>query len=249
MNTNCLDKKTAIVTGASSGIGAATARALAAQGVNVVAAALDEKALAALVGELRGLGFEASSFVTDVTDAEQTRALAQFAKDTYGSVDILVNNAGLMLFSHWVDLVTQDWNAMIDVNIKGYLNTIAATLPFMLEQKSGQILNMDSVAGHQVGPGAGVYSATKFFVQAMTESMRKELAVQHGIRVNTVSPGVINTGWADKVTDPAGRKAAQALNEIAIAPEDISRAVIYALNQPANVTVNDLIISPTRQDW
>lgn len=246
---NYLDQKTAIVTGASSGIGAATAKALAAEGVNVVAAALDEKALAALVSELRSAGYEASSFVTDVTDAEQTRALAQFAKATYGSVDILVNNAGLMLFSHWVDLVTQDWNAMIDVNIKGYLNTIAATLPFMLEQKSGQILNMDSVAGHQVGPGAGVYSATKFFVQAMTESMRKELAVHHGIRVNTVSPGVINTGWADKVTDPAGRKAAQALNEIAIAPEDISRAVIYALNQPANVTVNDLIISPTRQDW
>jgi len=246
---NYLDKKTAIVTGASSGIGAATAKALAAEGVNVVAAALDEKALAALVSELRSADYEASSFVTDVTDAEQTRALAQFTKDTYGSVDILVNNAGLMLFSHWVDLVTQDWKAMIDVNIKGYLNTIAATLPFMLEQKSGQILNMDSVAGHQVGPGAGVYSATKFFVQAMTESMRKELGVHHGIRVNTVSPGVINTGWADKVTDPAGRKAAQALNEIAIAPEDISRAVIYALNQPANVTVNDLIISPTRQDW
>ena len=246
---NYLDKKTAIVTGASSGIGAATARALAAQGANVVAAALDEKGLESLVSELRTAGLEASSFVTDVTDAEQTHALAQFAKDTYGSVDILVNNAGLMLFSNWVDLVTRDWNAMIDVNIKGYLNAIAAALPFMLEQKSGQILNMDSVAGHQVGPGAGVYSATKFFVQAITESMRKELGVHHGIRVNTVSPGVINTGWADKVTDPAGRKAAQALNEIAIAAEDISRAVIYALNQPANVTVNDLIISPTRQDW
>ena len=246
---NYLDKKTAIVTGASSGIGAATARALAAQGANVVAAALDENGLAALVSELRAAGFEASNFVTDVTDAEQTRALAQFAKDTYGSVDILVNNAVLMLFSNWVDLVTRDWNAMIDVNIKGYLNAIAAALPFMLEQKSGQILNMDSVAGHQVGPGAGVYSATKFFVQAITESMRKELGVHHGIRVNTVSPGVINTGWADKVTDPAGRKAAQALNEIAIAAEDISRAVICALNQPANVTVNDLIISPTRQDW
>lgn len=203
---NYLDKKTAIVTGASSGIGAATARALAAQGVNVVAAALDEKALAALVGELRGLGFEASSFVTDVTDAEQTRALAQFTKDTYGSVDILVNNAGLMLFSHWVDLVTQDWNAMIDVNIKGYLNTIAAALPFMLDQKAGQILNMDSVAGHQVGPGAGVYSATKFFVQAMTESMRKELGVHHGIRVNTVSPASSTPAGQTKSPTPPAAK-------------------------------------------
>lgn len=246
---NYLDKKTAIVTGASSGIGAATARALAAHGANVVAAAHDEAGLVVLVSELRATGYEAVSYVTDVTCPEQTLAMAQFAKDTYGSVDILVNNAGLMLFSNWVDLATRDWNAMIDVNIKGYLNAIAAVLPFMIQQKSGQILNMDSVAGHQVGPAAGVYSATKFFVQAMTESMRKELSVHHGIRVNTVSPGVINTGWADKVTDPEGRKAAKSLNEIAIAPEDISRAVIYALNQPANVTVNDLIISPTRQDW
>ncbi|MBD8473389.1 SDR family oxidoreductase [Pseudomonas sp. CFBP 8770] len=246
---NYLDKKTAIVTGASSGIGAATARALAAHGANVVAAAHDEAGLIVLVSELRADGYEAVSYVTDVTCPEQTLAMAQFAKDTYGSVDILVNNAGLMLFSNWVDLATRDWNAMIDVNIKGYLNAIAAVLPFMIQQKSGQILNMDSVAGHQVGPAAGVYSATKFFVQAMTESMRKELGVHHGIRVNTVSPGVINTGWADKVTDPEGRKAAKSLNEIAIAPEDISRAVIYALNQPANVTVNDLIISPTRQDW
>ncbi|MCD5997305.1 SDR family oxidoreductase [Pseudomonas sp. CDFA 602] len=246
---NYLTNKTAIVTGASSGIGAATARALAAHGARIVAAAKDEEGLAILVNELRAAGHEATSLVTDVTDAEQTIAMAQRAKDTYGSVDILVNNAGLMLFSNWVDLATQDWNAMIDVNIKGYLNSIAAVLPFMIEQKSGQILNMDSVAGHQVGPAAGVYSATKFFVQAITESMRKELGVQHGIRSNTVSPGVINTGWADKVTDPEGRKAAQALNAIAIAPDDVSRAVIYALNQPANVTVNDLIISPTRQDW
>ncbi|PBQ09775.1 short-chain dehydrogenase [Pseudomonas congelans] len=246
---NYLDKKPVIVTGASSGIGAATARALAAYGANVVAAARDEEGLVVLVSELQSSGYKAVSCVTDVTSADETQRMAQFANDTYGSVDILVNNAGLMLFSNWVDLATRDWHAMVDVNIKGYLNAIAAVLPFMIEQKAGQILNMDSVAGHQVGSAAGVYSATKFFVQAMTESMRKELGVQHGIRVSTVSPGVINTGWADKVTDPEGRKAAKALNEIAIAPEDISRAVIYALNQPANVTVNDLIISPTRQDW
>jgi len=249
MSMNYLHNKVAIVTGASSGIGAATTRALVAQGVRVVAAALDEQGLESFVAELRAGGNEVVAFTTDVTQAHQTQALAQFAHETYGAVDILVNNAGLMLFSNWVDLAVQDWEKMIDVNIKGYLNTTAAVLPFMLERKSGQILNMDSVAGHQVGPAAGVYSATKFFVQAMTESMRKELGVQHGIRVNTVSPGVINTGWADKVSDPEGRKAAQALNRIAIVPDDIAGAVIYALNQPENVTVNDLIISPTRQDW
>lgn len=249
MNINYLQNKVVIVTGASSGIGAATTRALVAQGARVVAAALDEEALESFVADLREAASEVVAFTTDVTQPDQTQALARFARETYGAIDILVNNAGLMLFSRWVDLAVQDWEKMIDVNIKGYLNMTAAVLPFMLEQKSGQILNMDSVAGHQVGPSAGVYSATKFFVQAMTESMRKELGVQHGIRVNTISPGVINTGWADKVSDPQGRKAAQALNRIAIGPDDVARAVIYALNQPENVTVNDLIISPTRQDW
>lgn len=246
---NYLQNKTAIITGASSGLGAASARALSEKGVRIVAAALDQQGLDAIVSELKGKGGEAVGCVSDVTNPEDMKALAQFAQDSFGSVDILINNAGLMLFSNWVDLATDDWEKMINVNIKGYLHGIAAVLPFMLKQKSGQILNMDSVAGHQVGPAAGIYSATKFFVQAMTESMRKELGVQHGIRVNTVSPGVINTGWADKVTDPAGRKAAQELNKIAISPDDIGRAVVYALNQPENVTVNDLIISPTRQDW
>ena len=246
---NYLQNKTAIITGASSGLGAASARALAEKGVRIVAAALDQQGLDAMVSELKGKGGDAVGRVSDVTNPEDMKALAQFAQDSFGSVDILINNAGLMLFSNWVDLATDDWEKMINVNIKGYLHGIAAVLPFMLKQKSGQILNMDSVAGHQVGPAAGIYSATKFFVQAMTESMRKELGVQHGIRVNTVSPGVINTGWADKVTDPAGRKAAQELNKIAISPDDIGRAVVYALNQPENVTVNDLIISPTRQDW
>ena len=246
---NHLQNKTAIITGASSGLGAASARALSEKGVRIVAAALDQQGLDAIVSELKGKGGEAVGRVSDVTNPEDMKALAQLAQDSFGSVDILINNAGLMLFSNWVDLATDDWEKMINVNIKGYLHGIAAVLPFMLEQKSGQILNMDSVAGHQVGPAAGIYSATKFFVQAMMESMRKELGVQHGIRVNTVSPGVINTGWADKVTDPAGRKAAQELNKIAISPDDIGRAVVYALNQPENVTVNDLIISPTRQDW
>ena len=246
---NYLQNKTAIITGASSGLGAASARALSEKGVRIVAAALDQQGLDAIVSELKGTGGEAVGRVSDVTNPEDMKALAQFAQDAFGSVDILINNAGLMLFSNWVDLATDDWEKMINVNIKGYLHGIAAVLPFMLKQQSGQILNMDSVAGHQVGPAAGIYSATKFFVQAMTESMRKELGVQHGIRVNTVSPGVINTGWADKVTDPAGRKAAQELNKIAISPDDIGRAVLYALNQPENVTVNDLIISPTRQDW
>lgn len=246
---NHIQNKTAIVTGASSGIGAATVKALLENNVNVVAVAQNEERLNNFVEPLKKQGYNISGYSASVSDLDAMKAAADFAISTYGSVDILINNAGLMLFSYWEDLAINDWNNMIDVNIKGYLNSIAAVLPQMLKQKSGHILNMSSVVGHQVEAAAGIYSATKFFVHAMTESMRKDLGVNHGIRANTVSPGVINTGWADKVSDPEGRKAAQELNKIAISPQDVAQAVIYALNQPENVTVNDLIISPTRHNW
>ncbi|QBR52307.1 SDR family oxidoreductase [Erwinia sp. QL-Z3] len=246
---NHLQNKTAVITGASSGIGAATALELARHGVNIVAAALDQTGLDKLVKDIESAGGHASGLVTDVTRLEDTQALVKHATDTFGTVDILINNAGLMLFSAWSDIAWDDWNKMVDVNIKGYLNAIASVLPIMLSKSDGQILNMASVAGHQVDAGAGVYSSTKFFVHAMTESMRKDLGVNKGIRVNTISPGVINTGWADKVSDPEGRKVAQELTKIAISPQDVANAVVYALNQPTNVTVNDLIVSPTKQNW
>lgn len=246
---NYLQNKTAVITGASSGIGAATAMELARHGVNIVAAALDQSGLDKLVKDIESAGGHASGLVTDVTRLEDTKALVKHATETFGTVDILINNAGLMLFSAWSDIAWDDWNKMVDVNIKGYLNAIASVLPVMLDKSDGQILNMASVAGHQVDAGAGVYSSTKFFVHAMTESMRKDLGVNKGIRVNTISPGVINTGWADKVSDPQGRKAAQELTKIAISPQDVANAVVYALNQPENVTVNDLIVSPTKQNW
>ncbi|MEV7135633.1 SDR family oxidoreductase [Arthrobacter sp. NPDC093128] len=246
---NHLEGKIVVITGASSGIGAATATALSAHGATIVAAARNQDRLDALVGEIHKAGGTAASRVTDVTDIDDVRALAEFAVGTYGTIDVLVNNAGLMLFSSWKDLAFEDWGRMIDTNIRGYLNSIHAVLPIMLEQKSGHILNMASVAGHQIGESAGVYSATKFFVRAITESMRKELGVHHGIRASTISPGVIDTGWADKVGDPAGREAAKELNNLAITSEAVADATVYALNQPANTTVNDLVISPTRQDW
>lgn len=246
---NHLQNKTAVITGASSGIGAATALELARHGVNIVAAALDQTGLDKLVKDIESAGGHASGLVTDVTRLEDTQALVKHAADTFGTVDILINNAGLMLFSAWSDIAWDDWNKMVDVNIKGYLNAIASVLPVMLSKSDGQILNMASVAGHQVDAGAGVYSSTKFFVHAMTESMRKDLGVNKGIRVNTISPGVVNTGWADKVSDPEGRKVAQELTKIAISPQDVANAVVYALNQPRNVTINDLIVSPTKQNW
>jgi NADP-dependent 3-hydroxy acid dehydrogenase YdfG len=246
---NHLEGKVVVITGASSGIGAVSAKALAARGATIVAAARGQEALDQLVTDIEKAGGTAVARLTDVADAADMQALADFTVDTYGRIDVLVNNAGLMLFSYWKDLTLQDWNRMIDVNIRGYLNGVHAVLPVMLRQKSGHILNMDSVAGHQVGDGAGVYSSTKFFVQAMTESMRRELSVREGIKASTISPGVIDTGWADKVTDRAGRQAAQELNAIAISPQAIADAVVYALDQPADVNVNDLIISPTSQNW
>ncbi len=154
-----------------------------------------------------------------------------------------------MLFSAWKDTALDDWDKMIDTNLRGYLYAIAAVLPSMLERKSGRILNLSSVAGIHAGDGAGVYSATKFFVRGITESLRKEVGVGSGLQVSMVSPGVIDTGWADKVTDADGRRAATALNKDAIPPEAIADAVAYALDQPASVTVNDIVVHPTKQDW
>lgn len=238
-----------VVTGASSGIGAATAKKLAGEGARVVLAGRNEERLAKIVDEIINSGGTASYHAADATDIKSTKGLVAFAEQTYGPVEILVNNAGLMLFSYWKDAAIDDWNKMIDTNLRGYLNAIAAVLPSMLERKSGRILNMSSVAGIHVGEAAGVYGATKFFIRGITESLRKEVGVGSGIRVSMVSPGVIDTGWADKVNDEAGKELAGKLNEQGIPPGAIADAVLYALNQPPEITVNDIVVHPTRQDW
>jgi len=238
-----------VITGASSGIGAASAIKLASLGGKVVLAARNEEKLKALVAEIRNAGGEASYFVTNVTDKTSLVGLVEFAIKQYGRINSLVNNAGLMLFSDWKNVVVDDWEKMIDTNIKGYLYAIAAALPQMLEQGHGKILNMSSVAGLHVGGSSGVYSATKFFIRGITESLRKEVGVDSGVQVSMISPGVIDTGWADKVSDAKGREAAKALNEIAITPEQVADAVAYALDQPTNLTINDIVIHPTKQDW
>lgn len=238
-----------VITGASSGIGAASAIKLASLGGKVVLAARNEEKLKALVAEIRNAGGEASYYVTNVTDKTSLVGLVEFAIKQYGRIDSLVNNAGLMLFSDWKDVVVDDWEKMIDTNIKGYLYAIAAALPQMLKQGHGKILNMSSVAGLHVGGSSGVYSATKFFIRGITESLRKEVGVDSGIQVSMISPGVIDTGWANKVSDAKGREAAKALNEIAITPEQVADAVAYALDQPTNLTINDIVIHPTKQDW
>jgi NADP-dependent 3-hydroxy acid dehydrogenase YdfG len=244
-----LNESVTIITGASSGIGAATALKLAKAGTSIVLVSRADDKIEKVKQQIEDGGGKAEIFVADVTDIEQMKAMVDFAIEKFGKIDNLVNNAGLMLFSQWKDVVIDEWNAMIDTNIKGYLNAIAAVLPKMLEQKSGHIVNMGSVAGINIGVGAGIYHGTKFFVRAITESLRKELSVHKGIKISLISPGVINTGWADKVTNKEGAEIAAELNKQAIEPEDIANAVLFAFDQPDNVNVNDIVISPTLQDW
>jgi len=244
-----LKESVTIITGASSGIGAATAKALAKTGAKVILVARNEEKVKKIVADIKAAGGIADYQIADVSIAEDMLKVAAFCKEKYGKIDVLVNNAGLMLFSYWKDIATDDWNKMIDTNIKGYLNSIAAVLPTMLAQGSGHILNMSSVAGLHVGDVSGVYSATKFFIRGITESLRKEVGVKNGIQVSMVSPGVIDTGWADKVTNKEGAEIAKTLNQGAISSEQVAGAVVYALNQPAEVSVSDIVIHPTKQDW
>lgn len=244
-----LEYTVTIITGASSGIGAATALKLAEKGSKIVLAARNEEKLQKLVSQIKDAGGEASYHVIDVSERSSLEDLVKFAVSKYGKIDSLVNNAGLMLFSDWKDVAVDDWDQMINTNLRGYLHAIAAALPGMIAQGHGKILNMSSVAGLHVGGSSGVYSATKFFIRGITESLRKEVGVEHGIQVSMISPGVINTGWADKVNNSEGKKAAQELNKIAITPEQVADAVAYALDQPNNLTINDIVIHPTKQDW
>ncbi|SHF04147.1 SDR family oxidoreductase [Chryseobacterium sp. OV279] len=244
-----LNESVTIITGASSGIGAATALKLAKAGTRIVLVSRADDKIEKVKQQIEGGGGKAEIFVADVTDIEQMNAMVDFAIEKFGRIDNLVNNAGLMLFSQWKDVAIDEWNAMIDTNIKGYLNAIAAVLPKMLEQKSGHIVNMGSVAGINIDVGAGIYHGTKFFVRAITESLRKEVSVHKGIKISLISPGVINTGWAEKVTNKEGAEIAAELNKQAIEPEDIANAVLFAFDQPDNVNVNDIVISPTLQDW
>lgn len=244
-----VNESVTIITGASSGIGAATAIKLAKAGSKIVLVSRSDDKIEQIKEQIEKEGGKAEIFTADVTDIDQMKAMVTFTIEKFGRVDNLVNNAGLMLFSKWEDVAIDEWNSMIDTNIKGYLNAIAAVLPKLLDQKSGHILNMGSVAGINIGVGAGIYHGTKFFVRAITESLRKEVSVHKGIKISLISPGVINTGWAEKVTNKEGAEIAAELIKQAIEPEDIANAVLFAFDQPDNVSVNDIVISPTSQDW
>ncbi len=234
--------KVVAITGASSGIGEATARFLAAKGGHVVLGARRTDRLEALAKAIAEKGGSVRIRALDVVSLDDMKTFIGFAKAEFGHLDVLVNNAGVMPLSPLASLKVEEWNRMIDVNIKGVLHGIAAALPGMKVQGSGQIINLSSIGGHAVSPTAAVYCATKFAVRAISDGLRQET---DKIRVTIVSPGVTESELADSISDAAGRDEMKAFRRIAIPADAIARAIAYAIEQPDEVDVSEIIVRPT----
>lgn len=235
----------AIVTGATSGIGQATALALAAAGAKVAVAGRREDRLEELAGKIEG----ALAVPTDVTDEAQCRALVERTKEELGSVDVLVNNAGVMLLGPIEGADTEDWRRMVAVNLLGLFYCTHAALPLMREQGGGDIVNVSSVAGRRATSFAGVYNATKFGVVGFSEALRQE-TVGSGIRVVVIEPGAVRTELIEQITNPVVREAAEkyiADMKEPLEADDIARAILYAVSQPPHVSVNEVLVRPTEQ--
>jgi NADP-dependent 3-hydroxy acid dehydrogenase YdfG len=246
-----IENKVVIITGASSGIGEATAKLLASKGAKLVLGARREDKLQALTEEIQTAGGKAVYRVTDVVNLDDNEALVQLAKDTFGSVDVIFLNAGIMPNSPLSALKTDEWNSMIDVNIKGVLNGIAAVLPTFTSQKSGHIITTSSVAGLKAYPGGAVYGATKWAVRDLMEVLRMESA-QEGtnIRTATIYPAAINTELLDTITYKSVSAGMTALYEqYGITPDRVAIVVAFAIDQPEDTNVNEFTIGPTRQPW
>ena len=246
MNNNKIEGKIVVITGASSGLGESTARLLSAQGASVVLGARRVDRLRSLVDELTGSGGKALSVSTDVTYLDQVKKLVDAAVQTYGRIDVMINNAGLMPQSPLERLKVDEWNQLIDVNIKGVLYGIAAALPYMKQQKAGHIINVSSVAGHKVGPGFAVYAATKHAVRALSEGLRQEVK-PYNIRTTVISPGAVATELPNTTTETDIAEKVCKSYEIAIPAESFARAVAFAISQPDEVDVNEILFRPTRQ--
>ena len=243
--TQGIENKVVVITGASSGLGEATARLLGQGGAKLMLGARRIDRLNALAAEL---GQPDAAMATDVTDAGQVKALVDRAVALYGRVDVIVNNAGLMPHSPLARLKIDDWNRMIDVNLKGVLYGIAAVLPHMQAQKSGHIINVSSVAGHKVNAGGAVYAATKHAVRALSEGLRQEVK-PFNIRTTIISPGAVATELADHVTDPEALVRVRAAYEDAISADSFARTVVFAMSQPDDVDINEILFRPTKQAY
>jgi NADP-dependent 3-hydroxy acid dehydrogenase YdfG len=241
-----IENKVVVITGASSGLGEATARHLAGLGAHPVLGARRIDRLRALAEEL-GLK-EGSAVETDVTDSGQVQRLVDRAVEIHGRIDVLLNNAGLMPQSPLDRLRIEDWDRMIDVNIKGVLYGIAAALPHMKAQKSGHIINVSSVAGHKVRAGGAVYSATKHAVRVISEGLRQEVK-PYNIRTTIISPGMVATELPDSITEPDVAERTRKAYEGAVPADSFARIVAFAMSQPDDVDVNEILYRPTSQEY
>ncbi len=246
--SNNIAGKIVVITGASSGLGEATARLLSRQGASVVLGARRVERLRSLADELTGRGGKALAVPTDVTDRDQVKRLVNSGVQAYGRIDVMINNAGLMPQAPLERLKVDEWDRMIDVNIKGVLYGIAAALPHMKQQKAGHIINVSSVAGHKVGPGFAVYAATKHAVRALSEGLRQEVKPYH-IRTTVISPGAVATELPNSVTEPdVAERIQKYYEENAIPAESFAKVVAFAIEQPEEVDINEILFRPTRQD-
>jgi NADP-dependent 3-hydroxy acid dehydrogenase YdfG len=234
--------KSVVITGASSGIGEATARRLAADGHDVFLGARRANRLELLAQQITKTGGTAAFRRLDVTDSADMRSFIDAARAEFGRVDVVVNNAGVMLLSPLESLKVDEWDRMIDVNVRGLLHGIAAALPSMREQGAGHFVNIASVGAYEVSPTAAVYCATKFAVRAISEGLRQESSGD--IRVTVVSPGVTESELADSISDPEARQAMKTYRSVALPASAIADAIAFAVSQPRQVDVNEIVVRP-----
>ncbi|GAA4252704.1 SDR family NAD(P)-dependent oxidoreductase [Azospirillum formosense] len=234
--------KTILITGASSGIGEGTARVLGAAGAKLVLGARRTERLEALAADIRAGGGTADVRALDVTSREDMAAFAAFARERFGRIDVLVNNAGVMPLSPMASLKVEEWDRMIDVNIRGVLYGIAAVLPVMNGQGFGQIINIASIGALAVSPTAAVYCATKYAVRAISDGLRQE---NERLRVTCVCPGVVESELAHTITDPEAEELMRSYRAVSIKPDAIGRAILHAIEQPDDVDTNEIVVRPT----
>lgn len=239
--------KVVVITGASSGLGEATARQLSSLGAHLVLGARRQDRLEALAADIRGAGGKAEIVVTDVTRKQDVAALVQAALTNFGRLDVMINNAGLMAVAPLAELKVDEWDSMLDINVKGVLYGIAAALPVFQKQGSGHFINIASVAGLKVFGNATVYSATKFAVRAISEGLRAEVGGK--IRSTVISPGAVESELKHGSSHAESASAVRDFYQMAIPSDAVARAIAYAIMQPADVDINEIVLRPTAQEF
>lgn len=243
-----IESKVVVITGASSGLGESTARHLASLGASVVLAARREDRLNAIVQDITTAGGKATALAVDVTRREDLENLIKHAVATFGRVDVMINNAGFMAIAPIAELRVDEWDRMIDINIKGVMYGIAAALPVFQKQGSGHFINISSVAGIKVfSPGGSVYSGTKYAVRAISDGLRHE--VGKSIRTTTIEPGAVDSELKFGSGHEASAQVVQEFYKSAIPAESVARAIAFAIEQPADVDINEIVLRPTSQDF